>query len=115
MKNKSISKVGGVVAVAAVASLAMLGSAQADQMTGNNGELGIYASDFGKLDTSARAPEFDSGQYERVNLGPLSATLWAPKRGAAGPMRDDGSAHEKQMQLQDIQKRLGPVGGSDTP
>lgn len=115
MKNKSISKVGGGAAVAAIVSLALLGSAQADQMTGNNSELGIYASDFAKLDPSAKAPEFDSSQYDRVNLGPLSATLWAPKRGAAGPMREDESTHQLRMQWQDVEKSLGPIGGSDTP
>lgn len=112
MKNKSVLKLGGAAAVL-VASFALPGVARAD-MINANAELGILGTDFSAPVSGAKAPEFDSSQYEKVNTGPLSSTLWAPKRGAQGPMRDE-STKQQEMLWKDIESRLGPVGGRNTP
>lgn len=115
MKNKSMFKLGSGLAVAAVASFAVAGAARADQLASDKAELGVTAinSTIG-ASHGMRAGDMDYSQYEKVNLGPLSATLWAPKRGAQGPMRDD-MASEQQTPWRDIQSRLGPIGGVNTP
>jgi hypothetical protein len=115
MNKKSISKLGSGVAVAAIASLAMLSTGHADQLASDKAELGITAINSTiEHSSGGKAADFDYSQYNQVNLGPLSATIWAPKRGAQGPMRDE-EASQQQMMWRDIQSRLGPVGGTNTP
>lgn len=115
MNKKSIFKLGSGVAATAIASFAMLGTGHADQSATDRAELGITGINFATLDASGgNAHGMDTNLYDRVNLGPLSSTLWAPKRGAQGPMRDD-TASEQQMQWRDIESRLGGIGGSNTP
>lgn len=114
MNKKSIFKLGGGAAVAAIASFAMLGTAGADQLATDRAELGITTISPTSFGPGGKAADIDYSMYDKVNLGPLSATIWAPKRGAQGPMRDEESS-QMQMQWRDLQSRLGPIGGVNTP
>lgn len=116
MKNSIIGSLGRGIAITTFATLGVVGVAQADWRN-NYSEAGIsepgYFSNFG---ASGMTHEFDQSQYDKVNTGPLSSTLWAPKRGAQGPMRDDDEASRMAAQRAlEIERSLGPVGGRGTP
>jgi len=114
MKEKIISNLGRGIAVTAFATFGMVGVAHADWSSSHN-EMGVIEpGHFANLGPGGKSPEFDASQYDKVNLGPLSAVLWAPKPGAQGPMRDD-DAKKLEMQARDIDARLGPIGGRNTP
>lgn len=114
MKKQIFAKIGCGVALGAFASLGLIGTAHAD-WSNPHSETGIsstgYFSNFGP---GGKAPEYDQSQYDKVQLGSLSATLYAPKAGSMGPMRDE-EASMKAKQDREIQSRLGPIGGRETP
>lgn len=114
MKEKIIGRLGRGIALTAVAAFGMASVAHAD-MAKHYNEGGIstpgYFSSMGSGDSSAT---FDQTQYDQVNLGPLSSTLWAPKRGAQGPIRGEEPSATTMLN-RDIERRLGPIGGRDTP
>jgi len=91
MKKKLITTLRSRVAIGVFATFGVVGAAHAD-WTNPYAETGIsgtrYFSNFG---AGGQLPTFDQSHYDRVNLGPLSASLWAPKRGAQGPMREDAA------------------------
>jgi hypothetical protein len=114
MRENNIAKLGCGIAISAFATFVTVGAAHAD-WTNPNVEAGISGPGyFTNLGSGGKSPEFDRSQYSMVNLGPLSATLWALKPGAQGPMRDD-EADRIAMQNRDLESRLGPVGGRNTP
>lgn len=123
MKHLSLQKSGCGIAVAAFAAfataLAPLSTAQAASDV-SNPELGIYGHNISE--PGGGTPAIDTRRYDAVNLGPLSASLWTPKRGAQGPLRDDTldqaamadrASHDALEH--DMRVRLGPIGGRDTP
>jgi len=119
MKHLSLRKSGCAAAVAALALLAPLSAAQAASPA-SNPELGIYGNNISA--PGGGTPSIDTSRYDAVNLGPLSASLWTPKRGAQGPLRDDTldqaamadrASHDALER--DMRMRLGPIGGRDTP
>lgn len=115
MNKKSVSPLAGGIA-AAIALLAMPGVASADRMSTDKFEQGvtvINSPDY--FGPASKAADIDNSMYDRVNLGSLSATLWAPKAGAQGPMRDDEETTRQQMLWRDIDARLGPIGGHNSP
>lgn len=113
MKDRTNSRIGHGIAVALLAAIGTTGAAQAG-WTDQAGEGGIstpgYFSNFG---SGGRSPEIDMSMYDKVNLGPLSSSVYAPKAGAQGPLRDK-DAEVAAAQLRDIEARLGPVGGRNT-
>lgn len=114
MKETTISALGRGIAFTAFATFGMVGVAHAD-WANPYGETGISGSGyFSSFGSAGQGAMIDESQYDKVNLGPLSASLMAPKRGAQGPMRDD-DAKKLEMQMRDIEARLGPIGGRDTP
>lgn len=114
MKEKLISTLGRGLAITALATLGAVSTAHAG-WNDYYGETGISGSGyFTHLGSGGQSAQFDASQYSAVNLGPLSAALWAPKPGAQGPMRDE-HASMKAMQDREIQSRLGPIGGRGTP
>lgn len=114
MKETTISALGRGIAFTAFATFGMVGVAHAD-WANSYGETGISGSGyFSSFGSAGQGAMIDESQYDKVNLGPLSASLMAPKRGAQGPMRDD-DAKKLEMQMRDIEARLGPIGGRDTP
>ena len=114
MKETTISALGRGIAITAFASLGMASVAHAD-WANPYGETGISGSGyFSNFGTAGAGAMIDESQYDKVNLGPLSASLLAPKRGAQGPMRDD-DAKKLEMQTHDLEARLGPIGGRNTP
>jgi hypothetical protein len=114
MKKQIISNLSRGVVVTAFATIGMVGVAHAASST-IYGEAQISAAGLANsVGTGGKSPEFDSSQYDKVNLGPLSSSLWAPKRGSQGPMRDE-ETDKLIKQMQDIDTRLGPVGGRNTP
>lgn len=114
MNKKSIPQLAGGIA-AAIAFFAMP-AAMADQMSSNKLEQGVTAINspdyFGP---ASKAGDVDTSMYQPVNLGSLSASIWTPKAGAQGPMRDDEETAKQQMIWRDIESRLGPIGGHNTP
>lgn len=113
MKKQLISNLSRGVAVTAFATFGMVGIAHADSNT-IYGDAQISAAGLANsVGSGGKSPEFDSSQYDKVNLGPLSSSLWAPKRGSQGPMRDE-EADKLIKQMQDIDTRLGPVGGRNS-
>jgi len=114
MKETTISALGRGIAITAFATFGMVSVAHAD-WANPYGETGISGSGyFSNFGSAGQGAMIDDSQYDKVNLGPLSASLMAPKRGAQGPMRDD-DAKKLEMQTRDIEARLGPIGGRDTP
>jgi len=114
MKNKTTTTLGYSIAVAAITAIGTMGVAQAG-WTDAPGEEGImspgYFTDFG---AGGSAPAFDQSLLDKINLGSLDSNLWTPKSGAQGPLRDDG-AEALAAHYRDIESRLGPIGGRDTP
>lgn len=114
MKETTISVLGRGIAITAFATFGMVSVAHAD-WANPYGETGVsgsgYFSNFGSAGSGAMT---DDSQYDKVNLGPLSSSLMAPKRGAQGPMRDD-DAKKLEMLTRDLEARLGPIGGRGTP
>ena len=115
MKGKIIGDLSRGITITAFATLGLVSIAHAD-WTDNYSASGISTpGNFTHFGPGGQAPEFDQSQYDKVNLGPLSASIWAPKRGAQGPMRDDEASKMAAMQARDIENRLGPIGGRNTP
>jgi len=114
MQEKSLTKSGPGIIALALAALVPAGVAHA-AWTDTPGESGISATGyFSNFGTGANSPEINMALYDKVNLGPLSATVLVAKPGAQGPMRDD-RADMVAAQYRDIEGRLGPVGGNHTP
>lgn len=113
MKEKLISTLGRGMAITAFAAFGAVSTAQAG-WNDHYGETGISSPGyFTQLGSGGQYAQFDSSQHTPINLGGLSATLWAPKPGAQGPMRDE-EASMKAMQDREIQSRLGSIGGRGT-
>lgn len=114
MSENNMGRIARRIVVSTFAACAMAGAAHAD-WSNPYGEAGISASGyFSNFGSGGKAPEFDASHYDRIQLGSLSSVLWAPKRGAQGPMRDEGSS-KMAMQYEDLNRRLGPIGGHNTP
>ncbi|HZV53852.1 MAG TPA: hypothetical protein VFF82_02840 [Rhodocyclaceae bacterium] len=114
MRNKTTAKFGYSLAVSILTAIGTIGAAQAG-WTDTPGEQGIMAPGyFSNFGNTGKSPVFDKSQYNRVNLGSLSAEIYALKPGAQGPMRDENSEMIAK-QWRDIEGRLGPVGGRNTP
>jgi len=114
MNAQFTTKLSHGIAIAAFFTFGVANLAHADGAnTYNEGGISSLGY-FSNLGPGGKSPVFDQSQYDKVNLGPLSASLWAPKRGAQGPMREDDNS-KLAMQARDLERQLGPVGGRNTP
>jgi hypothetical protein len=114
MKQQFV-KIGGRLVVTALACVGIAGVAYADP-TDANREGGVLSLAYlAKAGSGGTSATFDQSMYDKINLGPLSSSLWVEKRGARGPLRDDEENRKTIMQTREIERQLGPIGGRNTP
>lgn len=114
MKGKFNARIGRGLTAALLVTIGSIGIAHAG-WTDPASESGVstpgYFSNFGPGSASS---DIDLSKYEKLNLGSLASTIYVPKPGAQGPLRDSDLAAAASY-WHDIDARLGPVGGRNTP
>jgi hypothetical protein len=119
MKNNLITLSVRGLGIVAITTLLPLGAAFAASSGSVSPSDASKFNDWIATAVPATASPFENGQYEKLNLSVLGDIAWVPKsHGVQGPVRLDPAVEEavrrQEAYVQDIQRRLGPVGGVGT-